>query len=76
MSSDALFISANIDDFSEARVQWHNDWKINQQSSLQFGVELRQIEGPDGIAKNNFNLGDFANGVTPIRYTGNCYQPP
>jgi len=69
-SNDALFVSAILENYTESRVQWLNDWKINEKSSLQFGVELRQINAPESFAKNNFDLGDLANGNFPVRYYG------
>ncbi len=69
-SNDALFASFDFDDPSEARLQWHNDWNINAQSGLQFGLELRHINVPEVIAKSNFDLGDLSNGNFPIRYYG------
>jgi len=69
-STDALFVEVEFDDYNEIRLQWHNDWAINVQSSLQFGFELRQIDAPEAIVNNNFDLGDLANGSVPIRYYG------
>jgi len=69
-SSDALFASVQFDDYTETRMQWHNDWNINLQSSFQFGIEFRQIHAPETIVKNNFDLGDLASGNFPIRYYG------
>jgi len=70
LSSDALFVSANFKNYSESRGQWHNDWKINSKSSLQFGAELRRIDAPEAIASNNFDLGELVNGTSPISYYG------
>jgi outer membrane cobalamin receptor len=69
-SNDGLFVNGDFDGYAEARASWHNDWNINDQSSLQFGVELRNIDAPEIIAANNFDLGDLSNGVIPIRYYG------
>ena len=69
-SSDALFATATFDDYEETRIQWHNDWYINQQSNAQFGIEIRHIDAPKTIAKNNFDLGDVTQGNSPIRYYG------
>ncbi len=69
-SNDALFGSFDFDGPSEGRLQWHNDWNINAQSGLQFGIELRHIDVPEAIAKNNFDIGDLANGNFPIRFYG------
>jgi len=70
-SSDALFAIANFNDTREARLLWHNDWAIDFLSSLQLGLELRQIDVPEIVAHNNFDLGDLANSNIPIRYYGN-----
>lgn len=73
-SNEALFATAHFSDFSETRAQWHNLWKINSQNIFQFGVELRRIDAPESLAKNNFDLGDLANGSVPIRYYGEMLE--
>ncbi len=70
VSNDALFISVDFDDYAETRMLWHNDWGINSQSSFQCGLEIRRIDAPEAVAKNNFDLGDLAGGNIPIRYYG------
>jgi len=70
VSPDALFISAEFNNYTESRAQWHNDWHISDTRGLQFGFELRQINAPEAITSNNFDLRDFANGVSPVRYYG------
>jgi len=67
-SSDALFGDVDFNDSSEVRVQWHNDWSINHESSLQFGIEQRKIEVPETIAANNFDLGQLASEDFPITF--------
>jgi len=69
-SNDALFASADLNDYNETRFLWHNDWGIEPQSSLQFGIELRHIDSPETVAENNFDLGDLASSSIPIRYYG------
>ncbi len=69
-SNDVLFFIADFKNVTETRLQWHNDWNINTASSLQFGFEQRYIKNPAGIAYNNFDVGDLANGNFPIRYYG------
>jgi len=69
-SSDAMFARAKFNDTREARLLWHNDWEIDLHSSLQFGMELRQIDVPEIIAHNNFDMRDLANSNFPIRYYG------
>jgi len=68
ISSDPLFVSANLDNYTESRTQWHNDWDINDTSSLQFGIELRRIDVPESFAANNFDLGQLVNGDFPVNY--------
>jgi len=69
-SSDALFVQADFDDYTESRLQWHNSATLDQDSVLQFGVEARYINAPQANTKNNFDLGDLANGLFPVRYYG------
>lgn len=69
-SDDPLHIITDFDDYSETRAQWHNDWDINDQSSLQLGLELRHINAPEAITRNNFDLRDYVNRDFPIRYYG------
>jgi len=68
VSNAPLFVSANFDNYSESRAQWHNDWTINKQSGLQFGLELRRIDAPESFASNNFDLGELINGTFPVTY--------
>jgi len=69
-SDEALFASANFKGYGEGRAFWYNNWDINNKSSLQFGAEFRHIDAPEITAVNNFDLGDFSNGIIPIRYYG------
>jgi len=69
--SDPVYASAYFNHYNETQLQWHNDWKIKDQSSLQFGVDFRYIDAPGTIADSNYDLGDLANGNLPIRYYGN-----
>ncbi len=55
-SADPLFFRGNFDDFSDKRIQLHNDWDIDPQNQLQFGMEYRQINGDEVIAQNNFDM--------------------
>lgn len=73
-SNDAMFLNVDFKNYTETRVQQHNDWKINNSSRLQFGVELRRIDAPESFAENNFDLSDLANGIEPIRYYGDFDQ--
>lgn len=73
-SNDAMFLNVDFDDYTESRAQLHNDWEINDNSRLQFGVELRSIDAPESFAENNFDLSDLANGIIPIRYYGDFDQ--
>ena len=69
-SNDALFSQVDFDDYQEQHIQWHNDWKLSQQSSAQFGIDARHLMAPEVVAKNNFDLADIANSNFPIRYYG------
>lgn len=69
-STDALFVKAVFDDYTESHFQWHNSVQVNDRGSVQVGVEYRQVQSPQTVAENNFDLGDLANGVFPIRYYG------
>ncbi len=75
VSADPLLVSVNFDNYTESRTQWHNDWQINDKSALQFGIELRQINAPESIASNNFDLGELVNGVFPVTYYGGQLLP-
>jgi len=66
--TEPLFATADFDDYKETRLQWHNDWKIKDRNSLQFGVELRYIDAPETRISSNYDLGDLASGNFPIRY--------
>ncbi len=70
-SNDALLARVDFKDASETRIMWHNDWSINSYDSLQFGLELRQIDSPEVIGENNFDVSDLVNANSPIRYYGN-----
>jgi len=69
-SSEAWFAQGSVDDARDTRLQWHNDWAINAQSSVQFGLELRRINTPAVLGRSNFDLVDVASGINPIRYYG------
>jgi len=69
-SGAPLLIEVNFEGTSETRLVWHNNWPIQVNSSLQFGVAYRHIDVPQTLAKNNFDLGDLANEIAPIRYYG------
>ena len=69
-SSEPLLTKVNFKTYKEQHVQWHNDWKIGPDNSLQFGLDFRQLHAPQVILGNNFDLVDLVNGVFPIRYYG------
>ncbi len=69
-SNDAVFINPDFDDYSEVRVQWHNDWYINNKRDMQFGMEMRYIKAPEATMKNNFDMEAYANRDLPISYYG------
>jgi len=74
LSNDPLLVSPAFDNFTEALVQIHNNWNMNNQSSLQFGIEFRHLDIPEVIAENNFDIGDLANDIDPVTYYGSL-QP-
>lgn len=69
-SSDALTGTLNYSKHSEIRTQWHNDWKINPNSSFQWGLEYRHINAPESKVRSNFDVGALANSNFPIEYYG------
>jgi len=74
LSNDPLMVSPAFKNFTETLAQIHNNWNINKQSSLQFGIEFRHLDIPDVIAENNFDVGELANGINPVTYYGSL-QP-
>jgi len=52
----------------ESRIQWHNDWAIEAQQSLQFGAEYRYIKSPETKAGNNFDVGDLVQQNFPLPF--------
>jgi len=77
-SNDPLLLIADFNDSKESRVQWHNDWQIDNERALQFGIEFRHIKIQDAYASNNFDLGEFTdvlNGaLKPVTFYGSL-QP-
>lgn len=69
-SNETLLVNAEFDDYTETSAQWHNDLAIEKNSNFQFGLELRYIDAPEAVTRNNFDLSDLANGNLPIRYYG------
>jgi len=67
-SNDALVYNFDFDGYSDSRFQWHSDWYINRQQQLQFGIEVRKIQGPDISAFSNFDVGALADEDYPIRH--------
>ena len=56
-ASAPAILDLNFNDYREIRAQFHNNWHINQNNSLQFGVELRRIEAPSAFA--NLEIGSL-----------------
>jgi len=52
---------------NEFQAQWHNNWQINKQNRLQFGIEARQISTPEMVTLSNFDIGAFVSENFPIR---------
>lgn len=69
-SSDPLRLKVDFDNYHEWRGQWNTNWKINTDSSLQFGLERRSLDSPDATAFNNFDLEALVNRTFPITYYG------
>ncbi len=67
-SAEPLFFRGNFNGFSDKRIQLHNDWDIDEDSQLQFGVEMRQINGEKVIAQNNFDMASLASGATTVPF--------
>jgi len=68
--NEPLFLKADFNNYSESRLQWHNDWAIRSDSRLQFGAELRYIDAPETLGGSNYDLADLASGNIPIGYYG------
>ena len=73
-SSEALLVDVDFSGVEEVRALWHNDWKINSKSSLQFGFEHREINVPQVTAGNNFDVGELVANNFPIQYYGELKQ--
>jgi len=69
-SDAAVFLNPDFKNYSEIRAQWHNDWKINSHSNLQFGLEARHIDAPKALMGNNFDMAAYAIGDLPVQYYG------
>ncbi len=67
-SSDALITRA-VFKSSNVQLAWHSDWRLAV-GSVQAGVDLRRTRTTRGMAYNNFDLYDLANGQLPVRYYG------
>lgn len=70
LSNDPLLVNPKFGVFSEARALIHNNWNINKESDLQFGLEFRHVDTAEVIAKNNFDVGELANAINPVTYYG------
>jgi len=69
-SNDALFADGDFKDYTESRLHWHNSLSDQSGGNWQFGLEVRHINAPRADTRNNFDIGDLANGIFPIRYYG------
>lgn len=74
LSNDPLLVNPAFDNFTEVLAQIHNNWTMNGKNSLQFGIEFRHLNIPDVIAESNFDVGELANGISPVTYYGSL-QP-
>ncbi len=68
LSNDPLLYDFDFSGYNDTRLQWHNDWYINQKQQLQFGIELRKIQGPAISLFSNYDLGALADEDYPIRH--------
>jgi len=73
-SSEPLLVDVDFSGVQEVRALWHNDWKINSNSSLQLGFERREIDVPQVTAGNNFDVGELVANSFPIQYYGELKQ--
>ncbi|PCJ47041.1 MAG: hypothetical protein COA99_01570 [Moraxellaceae bacterium] len=65
-SSAPVYVRPVFDNYREFRAQWHNNWQVSPQSSVQFGIESRQIFAPEAVAFSNFDLAALTTGNLPV----------
>ncbi|PCJ31567.1 MAG: hypothetical protein COA90_05790 [Gammaproteobacteria bacterium] len=65
-SNAGAFSQPDFGKNSEIRMQWHNDWHVDEKSDLQFGFEYRHLDVSEAVTKRNFDLTALANGALPI----------
>lgn len=68
-SSQDPLIARAVFESSNVQLTWHNDWPLDV-GSVQYGAEARRTKTTRGVAYNNFDLHDLANGQFPVRYYG------
>lgn len=73
-SAEPLLAKVNF--YSRAnKLAWANDLSINNNASLQWGLEWLVAENANGTAYTNFDLGQMVQGQLPINYYGDFEHP-
>lgn len=72
-SADALLAQVTLFG-SSSKLAVTNDLDLNDQSSVQFGVEWQHAEGADGKAYTNFDLEQIVKRNFPVAYYGDFNQ--
>lgn len=67
-SSDPLLADILLEGYTSL-VQSLNDWRINDQSSLQFGFEWQHERLTTARSLTNYNVDQLKNGIRPIAYS-------
>ena len=67
-SEDPIITKSALDDISEARILFANDWKINALSSIQFGLEHRKLDVPELITRYNYDINAYINNDFPVTF--------
>jgi len=73
-SGEPFFVNVDFIDYEQYNFQLQNDYEINDNANIQFGLEARFINVPHTVTANNFDLKEFANKSFPITYYGSLQQ--
>ena len=68
-SSSEPLIGYVHDRTDETRLQWLNDWQINEQNSVQFGAEHIRQALQDSWVNTNFDIDALSNMNYPVTYS-------
>jgi len=68
-SNDALFLKAYLKSHS-LRLNWHNNWQLKHDTSIQFGLNWQVNDEVTSEAANNFNADQLSSNEFPIDYFG------